>query len=170
MTQNTLQRQPKSFLRQTNERFNGWVTWTQPNWASHTDDKTEDRKSHKQAATEVKMAKHLKGNSAFGDVHGFQTSDVIDCRIYIRALKTILILTIVSLSSSFWACENGKTTQKWLQFLNVERNIYIRWRPWIKAEGPRFNDFSDCFISKPLWRCTKAKLYYNSNKPAYICI
>jgi len=57
------------------------VTCSQPNRAcfSLTEDKTEGRKTHKQAAAEGScskgLAKHLKGgNSAFGHVHGFQTS------------------------------------------------------------------------------------------------
>ena len=58
------------------------VIWPQHNWTclSLTENKTEGRKTHKQAATEGNctkdLEKHLKReNTAFGDVHGFMTSD-----------------------------------------------------------------------------------------------
>ena len=57
------------------------VTWPQPSlaWFSPPEDKTEGKKTQNQAATEGSyskgLAKHLKGgNSALGDVSGFQTS------------------------------------------------------------------------------------------------
>ena len=55
------------------------LTSTQLSCFSLTEDKSEGRMTHKQAATEdgcsKDLANHLKGgNSAFGDVHGVQTS------------------------------------------------------------------------------------------------
>lgn len=40
---------------------------------SVTEDKTESRKSHKQAASEGRRGRRGRGNTGFIDVHGFQT-------------------------------------------------------------------------------------------------
>ena len=55
------------------------VSWPQLNWAcfSLTEDKTEGRETHRQAATEggcsKDLTKHLKGgNSAFADIYELQ--------------------------------------------------------------------------------------------------
>lgn len=54
------------------------VIWPQPDWTYFllAEDKTEGRKTHKQADTSGSkgLAKDLKGrNSAFSDAHAFQT-------------------------------------------------------------------------------------------------
>ena len=58
---------------------------TQQSSFSVTEDKTEGRKTLKQAAAEggcsEDLAEHLQGgNSVLGDVHELQTSGVTDCK------------------------------------------------------------------------------------------
>lgn len=65
MIQSFLQSQPKSF----------WKKWPSQSrdLISVTEDKTESRKSHKQAASEGRRGRRGRGNTGFIDVHGFQT-------------------------------------------------------------------------------------------------
>ncbi len=55
-------------------------SWSQPDWACITlaEEKTKDKKTHKQTINKVSCSKglvkhHKGGNPVFGDVHEFQT-------------------------------------------------------------------------------------------------
>ncbi len=86
------------------------VAWSQSNRAcfSVTEDKTEGRKTYKQAATQdgcsEDLAKHLQGgNSEFGDVHGLQTTGSHWLqRIFIQVLKLCLYLQLCQILLSPW--------------------------------------------------------------------